>query len=144
MGAYYCHLIRGEMVVEYRSSTRGLRVILAVAAFVWAFAAATVSPHSIPSAYSVIAEHGGRDPWVVLFALDGLALTWGLVSRYRMVAFRRFVNAATVGIWATIVGASIAAIGAVGAESAAEIALLVGAAWATIRTDRGGGGPDIP
>lgn len=144
MGAYYCRQIYGELVIEYRSSTRGLRAILAVAAFVWAAAASIVDPHSVPSAFSVIVNNGGRWPWAILFACDGLALAWGLRSRYRAVGFRRLVNAVTVGIWATVIGVSIAATGVIGAESAAEVALLVAAAWATIRTDRGGGGHKFP
>lgn len=117
-------------------SSRPIHLILALAAAVWSISAVLVSPTPDSSAYVVIVAHGGRAAWAAVFAADAIVLLACALARNCPRFCARSINAATAGIWATIVGVSVAAYGHVSPQIAAEIALLVGAAWATIRTDR--------
>ena len=118
------------------SSPLPVRVMLAIAALLWAILLA-VDPArlAVEAPYDILFRIAPRWIWAVLFAVDGLLLTWRIVDARNLVGVTRIVNAATCGLWSLYICATAGSQHYLPPDAADEIAILLAAAWATLRTD---------
>lgn len=118
------------------SSTLPVRVMLAMAALVWA-AAFALAPDRVldEPLYVSLLRAAPRWIWVALSAADGIALAWRLIARNPRIGVTRAVNAATCGMWTMYVAASVASVGYLSPSISGGVALLAASIWVSLRTD---------
>lgn len=117
-------------------STMPMRIALASAAAFVALAlmAAPDSIYQRPI-FAALTAGGWRAVWVCVFLADAVLLVCRIVDTTPRIWVSRLVNASTCGLWVGYVCVTSMAVGFVGPDDAAEIALAIAAAWCTMRTD---------
>jgi hypothetical protein len=118
------------------SSTLPIRCVLAVAATIWAllfaFAPARITADPV---YAFITSLAAAPVWSALFAVDAMLLTWRIFETRSRIGWSRIINACTCGLWMLYIVCSIEALGYLAPDIADDIAMMICAAWCTLRTD---------
>lgn len=87
-----------------------------------------------PMFATMLAGHG-KQVWAAIFGLDAVLLLCRIVDTRSRIGLSRLINASTCGLWCGYVAATTAAVGYLGPDDAAEVALAIAAAWCALRTD---------
>lgn len=127
--------IRLVQALKY-SSVLPVRLILAMTSLITALSL-IVGPEAITSStyYTKMFSAMPRWLWAALFAGNGIALWWRIISDRPRTGMSRVINSWTFGLYFANVWTSSASIGYFSPGNSAELMLCLMALWTAIRTD---------
>jgi len=118
------------------SSALPVRALLAIAAWIWSILFLAASWHlAAEPSYQLLFTLAPAKTWSSLFLIDAAALIWRIVDRRPRIGWTRAINAYTCGLWALYIACSVQVRGYLAPDCAGDVAMLLGAIWATLRTD---------
>lgn len=113
-----------------------IRILLAIAALLRSIFYLTAQPRIDKAPmYHALMEIMPLEAWGVVFFANFLLLSWRIVDKRPRIGWSRLINSSTCFLWSIYVCANVYTLGFLRPDCSSEIAMMLAATWATLRTD---------